>query len=105
MKKPSLTILAAVTAALALAACADMKVTPVNAVSDTRIMTAEAALLDSVRWELSTMGARGVTATAKDGEVTLKGTIASGQELARIAKRIQALAGVRAVIPEIDVKG
>jgi osmotically-inducible protein OsmY len=100
-----ISIAAAVIAATMLSACADMKVTPNPMVSDTRIATAEGSMADAVRWELGMKGIRGLTVSVKDGEVTLKGSVATGRELAEAAKTAQAVPGVRAVIPDVDVKG
>jgi uncharacterized protein involved in high-affinity Fe2+ transport len=97
------TLLAA-SALLALTACADMKMTPAPIVADGRIASADGSLADAVRWELGTMNVRGITVSAKDGEITLKGDVSSGRELARIAERVQEVPGVRAVIPEVNVK-
>jgi osmotically-inducible protein OsmY len=97
-------ILAAALAAT-LSACADMKMTPAGPVPEGRVATADGALADAVRWELSTMSIKGITVTTKDGEVTLKGDVATGQQLADIAMAVQKIAGVKAVIPDVNVKG
>jgi osmotically-inducible protein OsmY len=57
-----------------------------------------------VRFELNGMGVRGLTVTSANSEITLKGDVETGRELARIAKAVQAVPGVRAVIPDINVK-
>lgn len=103
MQKTS--ILAAIIAATMLSACADMKMTPSPVVPEGRVMTADGQLADAVRWELSMKGVRGLTVTASNGEITLKGNVATGRDLANVAKTVQAVPGVRAVIPDVDVKG
>lgn len=100
-----LSIAAALIAATMLSACADMKVTPNPVVADGRVLTADGQLADAVRWELGMKGIRGLTVTASNGEITLKGNVATGRELADAAKTAQEVPGVRAVIPEVDVKG
>ncbi len=101
--KPTKLVLA-IAAALALSACADMKVTPAPIVADGRIATADGMLADAVRFELNAMGVRGLTVTSANSEITLKGDVESGAELARIAKAVQDVPGVRAVIPDVNVK-
>lgn len=96
--------LTTVAAALTLSACADMKVTPAPIVADGRIATVDSMLADAVRFELNGMGVRGLTVTSANSEITLKGDVETGRELARIAKAVQAVPGVRAVIPDINVK-
>jgi hypothetical protein len=100
-----ISIAAAVIAATMLPACADMKPTPNPMVADGRVLTADGQLADAVRWELSMAGVRGLTVTAAGGEITLKGAVATGRDLANVAKMVQAIPGVRAVIPDVDVKG
>ncbi len=100
---------ALVTSTLALSACADMKITPNPPVPDTRIATPvvvnpDVELANAVNAQLSSMGARSVTATVAKGEVTLKGEVANGQELARVAKAVQGIKGVTAVFPDVNVK-
>jgi hypothetical protein len=102
-KKLSTLAIAAVIA-VNLAACADMKITPSGPVPEGRVATADGSLLDAVRWELSMMGVKGITATVANSEVTLKGDVSSGQELVRIATAVQGVPGVRAVIPDVNVK-
>lgn len=102
MKTPFLAL--AIVAAVGLSACADMKVTPSPVVPDGRVATPESALVDAVRWELSMMNVRGLTVTSANGEITLKGDVETGGDLARIAKAVQGVPGVRAVIPDVNVK-
>lgn len=102
-------IAATVIAATMLSACADMKVTPNPTVQDTRVATPvvvnpDVALAEAVRAQLSSMGVRGVTATVAKGEVTLKGEVETGQELARVAKAVQGVKGVTAVVPDVNIK-
>ncbi len=97
-------LLLAIAAALALSACADLKVTPAPVVADGRIGTVDSMLADAVRFELNAMGVRGLTVTSANSEITLKGDVESGRELARIAKAVQDVPGVRAVIPDVNVK-
>ena len=104
MKNRLLTSVVTAVSLLTLAACADMKVTPVAAVPEGRVLTADGQLLDLVRFEMSMAGVKGVTATAANGEITLKGNVETGQELVKVAKLVQNVPGVRAVIPDIDVK-
>jgi len=97
MQKTS--IAAAVIAATMLSACADIKVTPNPMVPDTRIaapvvVNPDVELAEAVRAQLASMGVRGLTVTVAKGEVTLKGDVATGQELARVAKAIQGIKGV-----------
>jgi hypothetical protein len=104
-----ISIAAAVIAATVLSACADMKITPNPMVPDTRIATPvvvnpDVALAEAVREQLRSMGARGVTASVAKGEVTLKGEVETGQDLARVAKAVQGLKGVTAVFPDVNVK-
>ncbi|MFY8063814.1 MAG: BON domain-containing protein [Usitatibacteraceae bacterium] len=102
MKKTKFVL--AIAAALTLSACADMKATPAPIVADGRIATADGMLADAVRFELNAMGVRGLTVTSANSEITLKGDVETGRDLARIAKAVQAVPGVRAVIPDINVK-
>jgi len=95
---------AAAASLLTLAACANMKVTPVAVVPEGRVLTADGQLLDAVRYEMNMAGVKGVTATASSGEITLKGSVETGQDLVKVAKLVQRVPGVRAVIPDIDVK-
>ena len=104
MKNRLLTAAIAAASLSTLAACADMKVTPVAAVPEARALTADGQLLDAVRFEMSMAGVKGVTATAANGEITLKGSVETGQDLVKVAKLVQGVPGVRAVIPDIDVK-
>ncbi len=104
MKNRLLTAAVAAASLLTLAACANMKVTPVAVVPDGRVMTADGQLLDVVRHEMSMAGVKGVTATAANGEITLKGSVETGQDLVKVAKLVQGVPGVRAVIPDLDVK-
>jgi osmotically-inducible protein OsmY len=102
-------IAAAVIAATMLSACADIKVTPNPIVPDTRIaapvvVNPDVELAEAVRAQLRTMGVRGVTATVAKGEVTLKGEVETGQDLARVARAIQGIKGVTAVFPDVNVK-
>ncbi len=100
---------ALLTSMLALSACADMKITPNPPVPDTRIATPvvvnpDVELAAAVNAQLSSMGVRGVTVSVAKGEVTLKGEVANGQELARVAKAVQGIKGVTAVFPDVNVK-
>jgi osmotically-inducible protein OsmY len=109
MKKLSIraVCIAAAVAITIISGCADMKVTPAGPVPDTRIATPDGALADAVRWQLAnqpSLGGQKLSVSAKDGEVTLKGDLDNGDQLVRIATLVQSLPGVRAVIPDVNVK-
>ncbi len=104
-----ISIAAAVIAATMLSACADMKITPNPVVPDTRIaapvvVNPDVELAEAVRTQLRSMGIRGLAVTVAKGEVTLKGDVENGQELARVAKGVQGVKGVTAVVPDVNVK-
>jgi len=103
----TLSLADAASVALSLVACAEMKMTPAGPVADTKIMNPDTALADRVHDELkakSELGGAALKITAKNGEVTLKGDLKTGQQLAKIAMFVQDLPGVTAVIPDINVK-
>jgi osmotically-inducible protein OsmY len=95
---------AAIVLAATLTGCADMKITPAGPVPDTRIQNPETALADRVRDQLASMKASHLKVAVKGSEVTLSGDVENGQQLARIAIAVQQLAGVTAVIPDLNPK-
>lgn len=102
-------LVAAIGAALAvtLVGCADMKITPAGPVPDTRIQNPDSNLATLVRDELaarSSLNAKHLKVSVSRGEVTLTGDVDDGQHLVRIAKFVQELPGVTAVIPDLNPK-
>jgi hyperosmotically inducible periplasmic protein len=100
---------------LTLPACADLKITPAGPVPDTKIMAqsvaaagpTDAMLVDTVRAELSkhaSLKTGDLKILVKNGEVTLNGVVETGQQLAKIATIVQKVSGVKAVIPDVEVK-
>ncbi len=84
-----------------------MKVTssgPVPEVRIAQVPNPDTILADAVRAELTKMNAKDVSVAVKGGEVTLKGAVKDGQQLVQIATAIQKMPGVKAVIPDVDVK-
>lgn len=100
------TLLLATLAALVLAGCADMKVTPNPIVRDTVVNTPPAAnpdadLVAAVKAELAKqpqLKAGHLDITSKNGEVTVKGTVDDGMQLYEIGLAVQKVKGVKAVI-------
>jgi osmotically-inducible protein OsmY len=107
MKTTTLIACASAVFAISLAGCADMKITPAGPVPDTRIQNPDATLATLVREELaarSSLNAKHLKVAVSRGEVTLSGDVDDGQHLVRIAKFVQSLPGVTAVIPDLNPK-
>jgi osmotically-inducible protein OsmY len=102
-----LSAIAAALLAITAVGCADMKITPAGPVPETRIQNPDNVLAERVRDELRMkprLEATQLKVAARNGEVTLSGDVKTGRQLADIAKFVQALPGVTAVIPDINVK-
>ena len=100
-------VLLSVSLSVSLSACADLKMTQVGPVPEVKIAVApnpDAVLADAVRAELTKMHAKDVKVAVKGGEVTLTGSVKDGQQLGDIAMAVQKMSGVKAVIPDVDVK-
>ena len=105
MNTRALTLALAVAASLS--ACADMKVTQIGPVPEVKMAVApnpDTILADAVRAELAKMHAKDVKVAVKGGEVTLTGSVKDGPQLVEIATAVQKMHGVKAVIPDVDVK-
>jgi len=94
----------AIAVSVALVGCADMKITQSGPVPDTRIQNPETAMAERVRDQLASMKAGHIKVSVKGSEVTLTGDVEDGQQLAKIAIAVQTLAGVTAVIPDLNPK-
>lgn len=119
MKNRITTYTLAMFAAATLTACADMKMTPVSPVPAAVIASVaapaaapspaavDAALADTVRAMLkgnATLGGSNLTVAVAKNQVTLTGDVETGQQLVAVAKAVQSVKGVTAVIPNINVK-
>ena len=109
----------AIFAAGTFTACANMKITPVSPVPATVIASVatpaaapnpaavDAALAETVRAMLknnAALGGNSLTVAVSKNEVTLTGDVETGQQLVAVAKAVQSVKGVTAVIPNINVK-
>ncbi len=119
MKNCIATLTLAILVAGTFTACADMKMTPVSPVPATVIASVaapaaapnpaavDAALAETVRAMLKSnaaLGGSNLTVAVAKNEVTLTGDVETGQQLAAVAKAVQSVKGVTAVIPNINVK-
>ncbi|MBL8515682.1 MAG: BON domain-containing protein [Betaproteobacteria bacterium] len=106
------TLLITVAALLAVAGCADMKVTPNPMVRDTIVNNPPAPnpdveLVAAVKSELARqpqLKAGHLDISAKGGEVTVKGDVEDGMQLYQIGLAVQKVKGVRAVINGMNPK-